>query len=71
MNQVRKLLGPLWMLLGPLSIYFLVRTAYAEVAQNASADVIIQWGVFVVVALPIAAGLMIFGWYAWKDEYKR
>jgi len=34
-------------------------------------DTKIQWSVFVVVAIPIAIGLVIFGWYAWKGEYKK
>ncbi len=32
-------------------------------------DTKIQWGVFVVVFIPIAVGLMIFGYYAIKGEY--
>jgi len=32
-------------------------------------DTKIQWGVFVVVFIPIAIGMMIFGYYAVKGEY--
>jgi hypothetical protein len=32
-------------------------------------DTKIQWGVFVVVFIPIAIGLMIFGYYALRGEY--
>lgn len=71
MNQLRKWLGPIWMLLGPLSIYYLLKTAITEIAQHPSTDTKIQWGVFILVAIPIAIGLVIFGWYAWKGEYER
>jgi hypothetical protein len=32
-------------------------------------DTKIQWGVFVVVFIPIAFGMMIFGYYATRGEY--
>ena len=59
----------LWLLLGPLAIFFLVKTAYSEIKVKPSADTWIQWGVFVVVFLPIAFGLSLFGYYAVKGEY--
>lgn len=71
MNQLRKWLGWVWMVLGPLSVYYLIKTAASEIAQHPVIDTKIQWGVFIVVAIPIAVGLVIFGWYAWKQEYKR
>ncbi|MGN6436375.1 MAG: DUF6814 family protein [Agriterribacter sp.] len=71
MNQLRKWLGWVWMLLGPLSIYYLIKTAASEISQHPVIDTKIQWGVFIAVAIPIAVGLVIFGWYAWKEEYKR
>lgn len=58
-----------WLLLGPLAIFFLVKTAYSEIIVKPSADTWIQWGVFVVVFLPIAFGLSLFGYYAVKGEY--
>ena len=32
-------------------------------------DTRIQWGVFVIIFLPIVFGLFLFGWFAWKGEY--
>jgi predicted Na+-dependent transporter len=69
MNKLKRLLGFAWMLLGPLAIYFLVRTALAEIVKKPVIDTKIQWGVFVVVFIPIAIGLMIFGYYAARGEY--
>jgi predicted Na+-dependent transporter len=69
MNQLKRLLGFVWIILGPLAILFLIRTALSEIAKKPVIDTKIQWGVFVVVFIPIAIGLMIFGFYAIKGEY--
>ena len=69
MNTIKRILGIVWILLGPVAIYFLVQTALAEIAKKPVIDTKIQWGVFVVVFIPIAIGLMIFGYYAVKGEY--
>jgi len=62
-------MGVVWMLLGPVAIFFLLNTALAEIAKKPVIDTKIQWGVFVVVFIPIAIGLMIFGYYAYKGGY--
>jgi hypothetical protein len=69
MNQLKKYLGIVWMLLGPAAIYFLLATAISEVNRKPVIDTKIQWGVFIVIFLPIAIGLCIFGYYAFKGEY--
>ena len=69
MNLLKKYLGIIWMLLGPLSLYYLIKTALHQIALHPVTDTKIQWGVFIVVFIPIAIGLVIFGWYAWKEEY--
>jgi predicted Na+-dependent transporter len=69
MNTIKRYMGVVWMLLGPVAIFFLVNTALAEIAKKPVIDTKIQWGVFVVVFIPIAIGLMIFGYYAFKGEY--
>ncbi|MBX2974317.1 MAG: hypothetical protein KF797_14565 [Flavobacteriales bacterium] len=70
MSRLKKLFGVLWIALGPAAIWYLVRTAAAEIGKNPVIDTKIQWGVFVVVFIPIAIGLMIFGWYALQGEYE-
>lgn len=69
MNLLKKWLGIIWILLGPLSLYYLIKTALHQIALHPVIDTKIQWGVFIVVFIPIAIGLVIFGWYAWKEEY--
>lgn len=69
MNTIKRFAGIMWMALGPIACYFLISTALSEIAKKPVLDTKIQWGVFVVVFLPIAFGLVIFGYYALKGEY--
>ncbi|MBO9200051.1 MULTISPECIES: DUF6814 family protein [Niastella] len=70
MNQLKKWLGIVWMLLGPVAIYYLIKTAAGEIEKNPVTNTIIQWAVFVIIFIPIAIGLIIFGYYAFKGEYE-
>ncbi len=69
MNKLRKVLGVFWMLVSPVAIFYLVKTASEEIAKKPVTETIIQWGVFIGVFIPIALGLVIFGYYALKGEY--
>ena len=69
MNSVKRLAGIIWIVLGPLAIYYLVNTAISEIQKKPVIDTKIQWIVFVVIFIPIAIGMMIFGWLALKVEY--
>jgi predicted Na+-dependent transporter len=71
MNTIKKFAGVLWILLGPFAIYYLIKTAASEISKKPVIDTKIQWSVFVIIFIPIAIGMMIFGWYALKDEYKQ
>jgi predicted Na+-dependent transporter len=69
MNTIKRFAGIIWMALGPIACYFLISTALSEIAKKPLIDTKIQWGIFVIVFIPIAIGMMIFGWYALKGEY--
>jgi hypothetical protein len=69
MNLLKRFAGIIWVLLGPVAIFYLVKTAAAEIAAKPVMDTKIQWGVFIVVFIPIAFGMMLFGWYALKGAY--
>ena len=69
MNSLKRGLGVLWLILGPVSIYYLIKTAADEIAKKPVIDTKIQWAVFVIVFIPIAIGMIIFGYYAIKGEY--
>lgn len=71
MKQLKKAAGFIWIVLGPLAVFFLIKTAWSEIAIKPTTDTWIQWGVFVIVFLPIAFGLSLFGYYAVKGEYDK
>lgn len=71
MNALKKILGYFWFILGPLAIWYLVKTAAHEIEAKPVIDTKIQWAVFIIVFIPICIGLMIFGYYAIKGEYSR
>jgi purine-cytosine permease-like protein len=71
MNSLKKIAGVIWIIAGPLAIYYLVKTAAGEIAKKPVIDTKIQWGVFIGVFIPIAIGFMIFGYYALKGEYDK
>jgi uncharacterized membrane protein YcaP (DUF421 family) len=55
--------------MGPLAIYYLIQTALSEIAKKPVIDTKVQWLVFVVIFIPIAIGMVLFGYYALKGEY--
>ena len=69
MNSIKKYSGIIWMLLGPVAMYYLIRTAAEEITKKPVISTKIEWIGFVVIFIPIAIGLMIFGYYAFKGEY--
>jgi hypothetical protein len=70
MNKIKRALGVVWIILGPLILFYLVKTAAAEIVKKPVLDTRIQWGVFIVIFIPIAIGLVLFGYYALKGEYE-
>jgi hypothetical protein len=70
MKRLKKWLGIVWIALAPIAMFWLVKTALSEIEKKPVIDTTIQWGVFVLIFLPIALGLMIFGYYALKGEYE-
>lgn len=71
MNSIKRYAGLLWMIMGPVAIFYLIKTAAEEITKKPVIDTKIQWIVFVAIFIPIAVGLVVFGWYAFKGEYDR
>jgi len=71
MNAVKKILGIIWLLLAPVVIYFLVSGAITHIDPAGKKDINnpIIWVIIIAIFTPIAIGLMIFGWYAFRGEY--
>ena len=75
MNAFKKGLGLLWMLLGPASIIFMFIQALDKIGLApegvVKTNTALQWGIILFIFIPISAGLVIFGYYAFKGEYDR
>jgi uncharacterized Tic20 family protein len=71
MNQLKRILGILWLLLGPIVIFILIKSAVHNIDGNGKGDINkpLPWIIIITIFTPIAIGLMIFGWYAFKGEY--
>lgn len=71
MNAIKKYLGLIWMAIAILSYVVLFQTAMEKIEAKPTADTIIEWSIFAIIFLPIAIGLLIFGWLAWKGDYSQ
>lgn len=71
MNTLKKYLGLLWILVAIATYSILLKTSIAQISAKPTADTIIQWSIFAIIFLPIAFGMVIFGWLAWKNAYEQ
>jgi hypothetical protein len=69
MEQLKQLLGIVWMLLGPGAIGLLLWRAAVEIGEKPTPENWIFWVIIITIFLPIALGLSIFGYYCWKGYY--
>ena len=60
-----------WIFLAIASYSILLKTAVEQINAKPTTDTIIQWSIFAIIFLPIAIGLVIFGWLAWKGAYEQ
>jgi hypothetical protein len=73
MNTLKRFLGIIWLVLAPVVIYFLVSGAITHIDPAGKKDINnpVIWVIIIAIFTPIAIGLMIFGWYAFRGEYDR
>lgn len=71
MDNLKRYMGILWMLTGPVLFIMLLISAINNINSDAKGDISnpIPWVIILVIFLPIAIGLCIFGWYALKGDY--
>ena len=70
MNSIKRFLGVIWMLLGPGAIGFLGYQASHKLSSpTATTNDFLQWGIIILIFLPIAIGFVVFGYYSMKGEY--
>lgn len=70
MNAIKRALGIVWFCAGPAVLSFLI---YEAVKKNSlptsTSNDMLQWSIIIGIFLPIAVGLMIFGFYSMKGDY--
>lgn len=73
MNEIKKYMGIIWMLIAPAALIFLIMSAVTNINSVHKGDISnpIPWLIIITVFTPIAIGLFIFGWYCWKREYSQ
>jgi len=73
MNQLKRIMGILWMVIAPAIIYFLVMGAVHNIDSAGTKDINkpVPWVIIISIFTPIAIGLMIFGFYSLKGEYDK
>jgi fatty acid desaturase len=73
MNTLKRLTGVLCMLIGPAIMVMLVWGAIRNIdpAGRLEVNKPVPWVIIITIFIPVAIGLVIFGWYAWKGEYDR
>ena len=70
MNAIKRILGLVWFLMGPAVLGFLVFEAIKKNAlPTSTSNDMLQWGIIIGIFVPIAIGLMIFGFYSLKGAY--
>ena len=72
MNNIKKILGFVWMIMSPAIILFLVYQAVTKIGAASAvtkANTILQWVIILLVFVPICVGFFIFGKYASTNEY--
>ena len=71
MNQLKRILGLLWLLIGPVLFIILITSAIHNINSNGKGDINkpLPWIIIIGIFTPIVFGFMIFGWYAFKGEY--
>ena len=73
MQRLKRILGIIWMALGPAVIFILVWGAITNIDAAGKADINkpLPWIIIIAIFTPIAIGLSVFGWYAWKGEFDK
>lgn len=71
MNLFKRYFALIFLVLAPFVIFELVNGALANINSKGTKDINnpVIWIVIITIFIPIAIGLVIFGWYAFRGEY--
>lgn len=66
-------MGLVWILLAFTAMFFLVKSGLHYARPNGKTDISnpLPWIIIITIFTPIAGGLALFGWYAFKGEYNK
>ncbi len=75
MKALKKSLGIVWIILGPAAMLFMAWQAWEKIGIAKpgidTTNTALQWGIILLIFIPIAIGLVIFGKYAFAGEYEK
>lgn len=71
MNAFKRYFGLIFLVIAPFVIYELISGAIANIDAAGKKDINnpVIWIIIIAIFTPIAIGLVIFGWYAFRGEY--
>lgn len=72
MKQAKRIAGLLWILIAAVSVVALLMGAVQNIDVDGKADINkpLPWIIIIAIFTPIAIGMGVFGWYAFKGEYE-
>lgn len=70
-NAFKRYFGLIFLFIAPFVIYELISGALQHIDSKKSGLINspVNWIVIIAIFIPIAIGLVIFGWYAFRGEY--
>lgn len=72
MNQLRRMLGPVWIVIGIIAGYYLIINQAIPKFQSDKSEDLIPAIIYAFILTPIiVGGLVIFGIYTLKGEYDK
>lgn len=73
MNNIKKILGLALMILAPLAVILMFEQAGEKISLAtegvARTNTALQWGIILLIFIPVSIGMVIFGYYSLKGEY--
>jgi ABC-type molybdate transport system permease subunit len=73
MKTLKKILGLVWMINAPLAVILMIQQAGEKINLAAEGvartNTALQWGIILLIFIPVSIGMVIFGYYSWKGEY--
>jgi hypothetical protein len=71
MNAIKKILGPVWLVLGGLAVYYLLINQAIPLYKKGGEN-LIPAAIYTFILCPMIAGALgFFGYYAMKDEFRK